>query len=243
MSSAAAPEPSASSTASSASVTVSAGVSAAASGASAGASAAASGASAGASASTSAGVSTSTATMSSSTGAATDSSAAASAAAGSAAGASALGAGFSAFGFRTGFFFSSATNSSGSALVRMVLLAPFSPLKVPQSPLSFSSAVTCSVGCAPTPSQYWARAESISMNEGSSVGWYLPISSMTRPSRLVRESATTMRYYGARILPRRLRRILTATFLLSSGTPEERPCTCVKFELRPCAWGTRGRKL
>ena len=31
------------------------------------------------------------------------------------------------------------------------------------------------------------------MNEGSSVGWYLPISSITRPSRLVRESATTMR--------------------------------------------------
>ena len=27
----------------------------------------------------------------------------------------------------------------------------------------------------------------------SSVGWYLPISSMARPSRLVRESATTMR--------------------------------------------------
>ena len=31
------------------------------------------------------------------------------------------------------------------------------------------------------------------VNEGSSVGWYLPISSITRPSRLVRESATTMR--------------------------------------------------
>ena len=31
------------------------------------------------------------------------------------------------------------------------------------------------------------------MYEGSSVGWYLPISSMARPSRLVRESATTMR--------------------------------------------------
>jgi hypothetical protein len=31
------------------------------------------------------------------------------------------------------------------------------------------------------------------MSEGSSVGWYLPISSIARPSRLVRESATTMR--------------------------------------------------
>ena len=49
------------------------------------------------------------------------------------------------------------------------------------------------LGCAPTLSQYCARSDLTSMNEGSSVGWYLPISSMTRPSRLVRESATTMR--------------------------------------------------
>ena len=50
-----------------------------------------------------------------------------------------------------------------------------------------------SVGWAPTESQYWARSESTSMNEGFSVGWYLPISSIKRPSRLVRESAPTMR--------------------------------------------------
>jgi len=62
-----------------------------------------------------------------------------------------------------------------------------------QSPVIFKMFSTWSVGCAPTPSQYWARSEQTSMNDGSSVGWYLPISSMTRPSRLVRESATTMR--------------------------------------------------
>jgi hypothetical protein len=54
-------------------------------------------------------------------------------------------------------------------------------------------AATASVGCAPTPSQYWARSLSTSMKEGSSFGWYLPIVSMARPSRLVRASATTMR--------------------------------------------------
>src|SRR5699024_1106930 len=69
----------------------------------------------------------------------------------------------------------------------------------------------------PTPSQYRARSPLMSMSEGSSVGWYLPISSITRPSRLVRESATTTRKYGARILPKRLRRILTATVV---DTPE-----------------------
>ncbi len=31
------------------------------------------------------------------------------------------------------------------------------------------------------------------MSDGSSFGWYRPISSMARPSRLVRESATTTR--------------------------------------------------
>ena len=31
------------------------------------------------------------------------------------------------------------------------------------------------------------------MNEGSSLGWYLPISSMTLPSRFLRESTTTTR--------------------------------------------------
>ena len=53
------------------------------------------------------------------------------------------------------------------------------------------------------------------MKEGSSFGWYLPISSSTRPSRFLRESTTTMRYCGTRILPRRFKRILTATFVVS----------------------------
>src|SRR4051794_40254372 len=53
------------------------------------------------------------------------------------------------------------------------------------------------------------------MYDGSSLGWYLPISSMTRPSRFLRESTTTMRYCGTRILPRRFKRILTATFVVS----------------------------
>jgi hypothetical protein len=54
-------------------------------------------------------------------------------------------------------------------------------------------AATASVGCAPTPSQYCARSLSTSMKEGSSFGWYLPMVSIDRPSRLVRASATTMR--------------------------------------------------
>ena len=53
------------------------------------------------------------------------------------------------------------------------------------------------------------------MYDGSSLGWYLPISSMTRPSRFLRESTTTMRYCGTRTLPRRFKRILTATFVVS----------------------------
>jgi len=104
-----------------------------------------------------------------------------------------LGAGFSAFGLSTGFFFSSTLKTTGASLVFTVLLAFLSPLKMPQSPVSLRIASTCGDGCAPTPSQYWARSDCTSMNEGSSVGWYLPISSITRPSRLVRESATTMR--------------------------------------------------
>ena len=31
------------------------------------------------------------------------------------------------------------------------------------------------------------------MKDGSAFGWYLPISSIARPSRLVRESATMIR--------------------------------------------------
>ena len=49
------------------------------------------------------------------------------------------------------------------------------------------------------------------------MGWYLPISSIARPSRLVRASATTMRYCGLRILPRRLSLIFTATGGSSPG--------------------------
>ena len=89
--------------------------------------------------------------------------------------------------------FSGATKASFSDLDFRVPSAPDSPLNFCQSPVTFSSAATCSVGWAPTESQYWARSESISMNEGSSVGWYLPISSMARPSRRVRESMTTTR--------------------------------------------------
>src|SRR3954471_15371201 len=43
----------------------------------------------------------------------------------------------------------------------------------------------------------------------------MPTYSMARPSRLVRESATTMRYCGLRILPIRRSRILTATVLFA----------------------------
>ncbi len=70
---------------------------------------------------------------------------------------------------------------------------PLRPLKVCQSPVIFRSLATASDGCAPTPSQYCARSETTSMNDGSSFGWYLPISSSTRPSRFLRESTTTMR--------------------------------------------------
>ena len=38
-----------------------------------------------------------------------------------------------------------------------------------------------------------AESESTSMREGFCTGWYRPISSIARPSRRVRESATTMR--------------------------------------------------
>jgi predicted RNA-binding protein YlqC (UPF0109 family) len=68
-----------------------------------------------------------------------------------------------------------------------------SPLNFCQSPVTLRIAWTGSLGWAPTPSQYSARSESTSMKLGSSFGWYLPISSITRPSRFVRESATTIR--------------------------------------------------
>src|SRR6478752_2321521 len=88
--------------------------------------------------------------------------------------------------------------------------APGRPLNFCQSPVIFSSCSTGSVGWAPTPSQYWARSESISMTLGSSFGWYRPMISMARPSRRVRASATAMRYWGLRILPSRVSLILTA---------------------------------
>ena len=68
-----------------------------------------------------------------------------------------------------------------------------SPLNFCQSPVTRKMAATASVGCAPTPSQYCARSLFTSMNEGSSFGWYLPIVSIDRPSRLVRLSLTTTR--------------------------------------------------
>ena len=80
-----------------------------------------------------------------------------------------------------------------TSLTRRVPSEPGRPLNLCQSPVTLRIASTCSDGCAPTPSQYCARSELTSIREGSSVGWYLPISSMARPSRLVRESATTMR--------------------------------------------------
>ena len=80
----------------------------------------------------------------------------------------------------------------GSATLR-VPSWPGRPLNFCQSPVTFRSAATASVGCAPTPSQYCARSETTSMNDGSSLGWYLPISSITLPSRFLRESTTTTR--------------------------------------------------
>src|SRR5690625_3351416 len=76
-------------------------------------------------------------------------------------------------------------------------------------------ACTGSVGCAPTPSQYWTRSEFTSMKLGFSFGWYLPISSIARPLRLFLASATMMRYCGERTLPSRFSLILTATVVES----------------------------
>ena len=101
------------------------------------------------------------------------------------------------------------------SLTRRVPSVPGSPLNFCQSPVILRILATGSDGCAPTPSQYCARSEVTSMNEGSSLGWYLPISSITRPSRFLRESTTTMRYCGTRILPRRFKRILTDTSVVS----------------------------
>ena len=83
--------------------------------------------------------------------------------------------------------------SSLGAAIFSVPSAPGRPLNFCQSPVISRIFLTGSVGCAPTDSQCCARSESTSMNEGSAFGWYLPISSMARPSLLVRASATTIR--------------------------------------------------
>src|SRR5690606_7629730 len=57
--------------------------------------------------------------------------------------------------------------SPAACLVRRVPSAPGRPLNFCQSPVTRSRAATCSVGCAPTPSQYWARSELMSMSDGS----------------------------------------------------------------------------
>src|SRR5690606_24342641 len=54
----------------------------------------------------------------------------------------------------------------GSETLR-VPSVPGRPLKVCQSPVIFRMASTASVGCAPTPSQYWARSEVTAMKDGS----------------------------------------------------------------------------
>src|SRR5690606_33555758 len=99
---------------------------------------------------------------------------------------------------------SAALNSSSldgfAGLVLRVPSVPGRPLNFCQSPVISSRRCTGSVGWAPTLSQYCTRSESISMSEGSSFGWYLPMDSMARPSRRVRASATTTRYWGLRIL-------------------------------------------
>src|SRR5690606_40065795 len=94
-----------------------------------------------------------------------------SASAASSAGASAAGsAGLSALGRSTGFFEASASNAAfGSGASTLDSVSP-SPLNLPQSPVSFSSASTCSVGCSPTESQDWARSEVISIYAGRGVG-------------------------------------------------------------------------
>ncbi len=82
--------------------------------------------------------------------------------------------------------------SSLGAAVFSVPSVPGRSLNFCQSPVISRIFFTGSVGCAPTDSQCCARSELTSMNEGSAFGWYLPISSIARPSRLVRASATTI---------------------------------------------------
>ena len=51
---------------------------------------------------------------------------------------------------------------------------PGRPLNFCQSPVIFSRAATASDGCAPTPSQYWARSEVTSMSDGLLLGLVEP---------------------------------------------------------------------
>ena len=60
--------------------------------------------------------------------------------------------------------------SGPGAAVFRVPSVPGRPLNFCQSPVISSSLRTGSVGCAPTDSQYWARSESTSMSEGSTLG-------------------------------------------------------------------------
>src|SRR6218665_1280338 len=77
------------------------------------------------------------------------------ASASTAAGASSAGASFfSAFGFTTDFLDASPSKGTLGSATLSVDLASLSPLNLPQSPVIFSRAVTCSVGWAPTESQY-----------------------------------------------------------------------------------------
>src|SRR6185295_10051525 len=73
----------------------------------------------------------------------------------------------------------------------------------------------------------------------------MPTYSIARPSRLVRESATTMRYCGLRILPIRRSRIFTATVLFAPddyvGEPTEPTWGCGTDVSWTAAVGVRGR--
>jgi hypothetical protein len=61
------------------------------------------------------------------------------------------------------------------------------------TPVAVRSFCTCSVGWAPCASHASAFSPSMSMNDGSWRGAYLPMISMKRPSRGERPSATTTR--------------------------------------------------
>ncbi len=145
------------------------------------------------------------------------------------------GAGFSLFGLRTGFFFSSAWNSTLASLVFTVLVAFLSPLKIPQSPVSLRMASTCGDGWAPTPSQYSARSDCDLDERGLLGGVVL--------ADLFDDAAVAL---GARVgdddaVIRRtdLAHALQTNFD-SHNSPELRVLVA---NWLPWAWGTRGWKL